>query len=203
MLNTMAFDPFTNQLYAAIYKPLGTGKDQILRVNVGTGDTIRIGFLGINKIVRDIFFDESGNLFGFTGASSELANFFSINKNSGTGTLIGSTGLGGIVSSAYYPGVINSIGSELPNSLVTDYKLFDNYPNPFNPTTVIRFNTPTPGAVSLNIYNILEYAAELITCHHRREHKVEFDASRLNSGVFFYEMRAREFRMMKKMVLMK
>lgn len=204
-LNAMAFDPFTNQLYAAIYKPLGTGKDQILRVNVGTGDTVRIGFLGINKIVRDIFFDESGNLFGFTGASSEVANFFSINKNSGTGTLIGSTGLGGIVSAAYYPGVINSIGNELPNSIVTDFKLFDNYPNPFNPSTVIRFNTPTPGAVSLNIYNILgEKVAELINGYlPAGEHKVEFDASRLNSGVFFYEMRAGEFRMMKKMVLMK
>ncbi|MCA0387380.1 MAG: T9SS type A sorting domain-containing protein [Bacteroidetes bacterium] len=204
-LNAMAFDPFTNQLFAAVYKPLGSGKDQIVKVNIGTGDTVKVGFTGTNKLVRDIFFDETGNLFGFTGMLSETANLYAISKNNGTGTLVGSTGLVGIVSSAYYPGVINSIGNDGLNTLITDYKLYDNYPNPFNPNTMIRFSIPSAGTVTLNIYNILgEKVAQLVNGYMAQgDHKVEFDASGLNSGVYFYEMKSGDFRMMKKMILLK
>jgi len=203
--SAIAFDPFTNTLYGAIYKPLGTGKDQIYKINLATGDTIRVGVLGTGKPLRDLFFDEAGNMFGFMGAPSEIASLISINKGSGAGMAIGSTGLGGLVSSAYYPGVINSTGENAPAQVVGSYMLYDNYPNPFNPSTVIRYALPVPGNVELKVYNTLgEKVAELVNGFTPAgEHTVQFDAARSTSGVYFYEIKTRDFRAMKKMVLLK
>lgn len=201
----IAFDPFTNSLYGAIYKPLGSGKDQLYRINLATGDTTRVGLLGTGKPLRDIFFDESGSMFGFMGSPSEASSLVSINKGSGAGSVIGSTGLAGLVSSAYYPGVINSIGGEVPASIVGTYMLYDNYPNPFNPSTVIRYALPFAGNVELKVYNTLgEKVAELVNSFMPAgEHTIQFDATSLTSGVYFYELKSGDFRAMKKMVMVK
>jgi hypothetical protein len=204
-VSAIAFDPSNNLLYASIYKPLGADKDKLLRIIQGLGDTLRIGNLGNNKPVRTLFFDETGGLFGFTGVASASGELTAINKTNGLGTVIGSTGLIGLVSAAYYPGVINSINETSDGSLISAYKLFDNYPNPFNPSTVIRFTIPVSGMVSLVVYNTLgEKVAVLINGNmNAGEHKVEFDASGLTSGVYFCELRTGDFRSMKKMVLLR
>ena len=203
--SAIAFDPLTNQLYGAIYKPLGAGKDQLYKINLATGDTSKIGVLGTNKPLRDIFFDETGNMFGFMGGPAEVASLVSINKGSGAGSVLGATGLVGIVSAALYPGVINSVGGEAPASIVGTYMLYDNYPNPFNPGTVIRYALPVAGNVTLIVYNTLgEKVTELVNGFMPAgEHSVVFDASRLTSGVYFYEIKTADFRAMKKMVLVK
>lgn len=204
-VSAIAFDPLNNLLFASIYKPLGADKDKILRIIQGTGDTLRIGNLGNNKPVRSLFFDETAGLFGFTGVASVSGEFTAINKSNGVGTVIGSTGLIGLVSAAYYPGVINSINETGDGSTISAYKLFDNYPNPFNPSTVIRFSMPVSGMVTLQVYNTLgEKVAVLINGNmNAGEHKVEFDASGLTSGVYFCELRTGDFRSMKKMVLLR
>jgi hypothetical protein len=85
-----------------------------------------------------------------------------------------------------------------PRSLVTAedvtpvaYMLYQNYPNPFNPTTTIRFDLPQQAVVTLKIYNIL--GQEVATLFNRQQmdngtQEVQFDASRLASGVYFYRM---------------
>ncbi|OQY72158.1 MAG: hypothetical protein B6D45_09330, partial [Ignavibacteriales bacterium UTCHB3] len=201
----IAFEPFTNELFAAIFKPIGSGKDAVLRVNPATGDTSLVGNLGTNKPLRDIFFDQHGGLFGFMGTSSEFASLISIDRSNGAGTSIGSTGLKGLVSSACRVDVVNSVQTESAGSVVSDYKLYDNYPNPFNPVTVIKFAVPYSGSVAVNVYNTLgEKVAVLANGFIQAgEHTVQFDATNLTSGVYFYELKSENFRALKKMVLVK
>ena len=72
------------------------------------------------------------------------------------------------------------------------YALDQNYPNPFNPTTTIRFSLPVDGVVSLTVYNVL---GEAVATPISREataagyHAVEFNASALPTGAYFYNFR--------------
>ncbi len=85
------------------------------------------------------------------------------------------------------------------------FKLDQNYPNPFNPSTLISYQLPTLGHVTLDIYNILgEKVDELVN---REEsagtYKVTFDASNLASGIYFYKLQAGNNVSVKKMILLK
>ncbi len=85
------------------------------------------------------------------------------------------------------------------------FDLQQNFPNPFNPTTSINYVVPKAGMVSLKVYNSLgEEVATLINQFQNASgYTVNFDASRLSSGVYFYTLRAGDFVATKKMVLMK
>jgi hypothetical protein len=90
------------------------------------------------------------------------------------------------------------------NSLPEDYSLSQNYPNPFNPVTTIEFALPVPGKWKLVIYNIL---GQVVQSWEREDeagyYKVEWDAGRYASGVYFYRFKAGDFSATKKMVLIK
>jgi hypothetical protein len=87
-----------------------------------------------------------------------------------------------------------------------EFALDDAYPNPFNPSTTIEFTLPEPTAVSLKVYNMLgEEVAVLIDGAVKSEgrQQVQFNASNLPSGVYFYRIQAGKFTAMKKIVLIK
>ena len=85
------------------------------------------------------------------------------------------------------------------------YALHQNYPNPFNPATTIQFNLPYESPVTMKIFNLM--GQEVATLIDRNMtagmHHVEFDASDLPSGIYFYRIKAGDFADMKKMVLLK
>jgi hypothetical protein len=85
------------------------------------------------------------------------------------------------------------------------YELMQNYPNPFNPTTSIKFGLPEKANVSLAIYNQLgEKIATLVNGElGAGYHKVEWNASNMTSGIYFYEIRTDKFSEVKKLILMK
>jgi hypothetical protein len=90
----------------------------------------------------------------------------------------------------------------------TEFALNQNYPNPFNPTTTIKYDIPNVGTqyiVSLRVYDILgkEVATLVNETREAGSYKVNFDASRLSSGVYFYKMTSGLFTAVKKLVLMK
>ena len=91
------------------------------------------------------------------------------------------------------------------NGLVTDFKLEQNYPNPFNPSTNIQFNIPNREFVLLKIYDVL--GNEIMTLINEEKlaggYNVEFDASNLPSGVYFYTLTAGSFNQTRKMLLLK
>lgn len=92
-------------------------------------------------------------------------------------------------------------GEQTPNS----YKLNQNYPNPFNPTTKISFTIPDTELVSLVVYDLLgEKVTELVSQELPAGfHEVEFSADELNSGIYFYEMKAGNFEATRKMIFLK
>ena len=89
---------------------------------------------------------------------------------------------------------------------ITDYKLNQNFPNPFNPSTVINFSVPEENTlVTLKVYNSLgqEVGTLINQVVPAGQHQVNFDARGLSSGVYFYTLTAGNFVDSKKMVVMK
>ena len=91
------------------------------------------------------------------------------------------------------------------NDIPTHFELNQNYPNPFNPATTIRFAVPEAGSYSLRVYDILgQEVATLIDGQlNVGIHKVNFDASRLASGMYIYKLTGNNVNLTKKMILMK
>jgi len=85
------------------------------------------------------------------------------------------------------------------------YLLEQNYPNPFNPVTHIKFGTPKPGDVEITLYNILGQKVATLWQGFKPAgyHILDFDASRLASGLYFYRMQAERFVKVQKMVVIK
>ena len=85
------------------------------------------------------------------------------------------------------------------------FELFQNYPNPFNPATSIKFSLPKDNFVTLRVFNILGETVKLLVNEEQKAgiHNVEFNASSLASGVYFYSIDAGDFKSVKKMMLMK
>ena len=89
------------------------------------------------------------------------------------------------------------------NSL--DYNLSQNYPNPFNPSTKISWQSPVSAHQTLKVYDVLgnEVATLVNEFRNAGSYEVDFDASKLSSGVYFYKLQAGDFVQTKKMLLMK
>jgi hypothetical protein len=101
--------------------------------------------------------------------------------------------------------ILFKTGEGSNNIEVTTYELFDNYPNPFNPSTKIVYQIPESGNVSLKIYDMLGKELKILVESYRDEgrYEINFDASALSSGVYIYQMRINDFIDTKKMILMK
>ncbi|MGK9368669.1 putative Ig domain-containing protein [Melioribacter sp. Ez-97] len=86
-----------------------------------------------------------------------------------------------------------------------EFKLLQNFPNPFNPTTTIKYAVPKEAHVRLTVYNVLgqEIATLVNGLKSAGYHTVSFDASNLNTGMYIYKLEAGDFTSIKKMILMK
>jgi hypothetical protein len=104
---------------------------------------------------------------------------------------------------AYYnsPTRVNTYGDNLPSA----FTISQNYPNPFNPSTVINYQLPLSGSVTLKVYDLLgrEIAALVNEEKPAGSYEVEFDASQLSSGVYIYRLTAGSFSATNKMTLLK
>jgi hypothetical protein len=90
-------------------------------------------------------------------------------------------------------------------SVPAEFRLQQNHPNPFNPSTVIQFALPKSSSVSLKIYNFLGQEVATLIDHELAagEHQLTFDASGLSSGIYVYRLHAGEFSSVKRMTLVK
>ncbi len=99
------------------------------------------------------------------------------------------------------PTGINNTNSEVPGS----FSLSQNYPNPFNPVTNITFGLPVSSHVTLRVFDILGRESEVLANgdFSAGKYNVDFDASSLSSGLYFYTLEAGDFRETRKMLLIK
>ena len=91
------------------------------------------------------------------------------------------------------------------HSDITEFKLQANYPNPFNPSTEIRFNLPRASEVRLTVHDLL--GRKVATLVDERlpagSQTVTFDAGNLSSGVYLYRLQADGYSETRKMLLVK
>lgn len=86
-----------------------------------------------------------------------------------------------------------------------NFSLKGNYPNPFNPATNISFNLPTPSVVTLRVFNLLGQQVASLTTNKLSagSHAIFFDAAKLSSGTYFYQVEAAGQKLTGKMMLLK
>jgi hypothetical protein len=96
---------------------------------------------------------------------------------------------------------VNNIVTEIPK----DFSLSQNYPNPFNPVTMIKFALPKASFVTLKVYDMLgREVVELVNGQKSAgQYIVDFDASSLTSGIYFYRLESNGFVDVKRMVVLK
>ena len=94
---------------------------------------------------------------------------------------------------------------EVTNLAPTDYALHQNYPNPFNPATTISYSLPVKSQVTLVVYNTLGESVVQLVSEEKApgRYKVEFNATNLPSGIYFYRLQSGSFVDTKKMILLK
>ncbi|MBS1519098.1 MAG: T9SS type A sorting domain-containing protein, partial [Bacteroidetes bacterium] len=85
------------------------------------------------------------------------------------------------------------------------YDLSQNYPNPFNPVTTIGYALPSDGIVMLKVYDITGREVKTLVNEMKTAgyHKIQFNASDLPSGAYFYRINAGDFVSVKKFVVLK
>jgi hypothetical protein len=91
------------------------------------------------------------------------------------------------------------------NEIVSDYHLYNNYPNPFNPSTTIQYAIPQSGEVRLSVFNSLGEEVKTLVNETKEPgvYEVEFSANDFPSGIYFYKIQAGGFSETKKMILLK
>ncbi len=100
---------------------------------------------------------------------------------------------------------VTAVDNQKNKNVPSEFTLQQNYPNPFNPSTTINFSLPTSQNVKLEVFNMLgETVATLINKPMSAgNHKYEFNASNINSGLYLYRITAGSFVEIKKMMLLK
>jgi hypothetical protein len=128
------------------------------------------------------------------------------NIGSANVTIAVNDGNGGLIMQEFTIHVMSTTGVEdLAGQIPDDFILYQNYPNPFNPVTAIRFGLPQSSFATIEIYNIAgEKVAEIFKGElNAGYHEINFDASKLSSGIYLYRIYAKDFISVKKMVLLK
>ena len=136
-----------------------------------------------------------------------------VNLYEGTQTTAALDGLaadvyGGFDAEGFGGGPVLSVSttpSSINEMVPVETKLHQNYPNPFNPTTTIKFDLNSDSVVKLNVYNYNGQLVKSLVDGSMKAgiHTVEFDASNLCAGVYYYTMEAGNSMLSNKMVLVK
>ncbi len=105
----------------------------------------------------------------------------------------------------WFPEQLATAVPKMLNTLPTKFDLSQNYPNPFNPTTMIKYSIPQSSFVTLKVYNLLGQEIATLVSQEQTpgNYIVNFDASKLASGIYMYRIQTGNSSLTKKMVLMK
>jgi photosystem II stability/assembly factor-like uncharacterized protein len=170
-------------------------------VEYSVNNTSRIYAVGDSGVILKTM--NSGVNWGFQQSNTTEnlnSTFFYLDDN--TGYAVGNNGT--ILKTTDGGGVITSLNNEV-SILPDEFKLLQNFPNPFNPTTKIKFSLPLKSTVTLRVFDISGKEVSVLVngVLALGSHEVKFDAKDLSSGIYFYTLKAGEISLTKKMILMK
>ena len=102
-------------------------------------------------------------------------------------------------------GISNPTGINDNTEKPGTFKLEQNFPNPFNPSTKINFSIPEKERVSLKVFNILGGLVSILTDreYEKGNYQLEFNGSKLSTGVYLYELSAGNSKEVKKLTILK
>jgi len=105
----------------------------------------------------------------------------------------------------YNEDIPTDIDIDYTSAVVSGYELYQNYPNPFNPTTTITFYLPQPSDIRLIITNIIGKEIKIVAEGNFEAgmHNIQFNASDLASGIYFYRMQTDHLSLLKKCVFIR
>jgi len=105
----------------------------------------------------------------------------------------------------YNPTVTTIKDSDDGIDKVLKFTIFQNYPNPFNPSTIISYQVPKLSQVILKVYDVLGSEVAVLVNREQQvgSYEVEFNASKLSSGIYYYQLQAGSFIQTKKMILLR
>lgn len=88
---------------------------------------------------------------------------------------------------------------------VYSFQLYQNFPNPFNPTTSILYNLEKENFVTLKVFDVLGKEVEVLVNENKSagQHEIFFNAKNISSGIYFYSLSAGNIHQMKKMIVLK
>ena len=101
--------------------------------------------------------------------------------------------------------VVMATGISSNNSITNDFRLYQNFPNPFNPVTKISYELAVSEFVTLKIYNTngMEIAELVSQKQNPGKHEIDLNAADLSSGIYFYAIKAGNFKETRRMMLIK
>ncbi len=101
--------------------------------------------------------------------------------------------------------LITTVVGNSKNPVPCQFELFNNYPNPFNPKTTIRYTLPASDIVSIKVFNALGNEIKILLNEEKQagSYDVEWNAEGFPSGIYFYSVAAGNLRETKKMILLK
>jgi hypothetical protein len=102
-------------------------------------------------------------------------------------------------------GVLSDVKPSKNGSGILKYDLAQNFPNPFNPSTIIAYSISASSNVTIKIYNVLGELVTTLVNEYQSvgSYNINFNASGLSNGIYFYKLQAGNYTATKKMLLLK
>jgi PKD repeat protein len=180
--------------YSSVYynfkiRKLGLQSDIVFPSNNNGHDTV--------LSIRKSFLDTLANNFGVTGDSVRCV--WRVWSYNGIDSLSSSSAF--IVTLVRSPIGVQNISSSVPEK----FALYNNYPNPFNPVTIIKFDVPKTQGVKISVYDALGRLVNVLVDQTLQpgKFKVEWNAANFSSGIYYFRMETNDFSDTRKMVLIK
>lgn len=99
----------------------------------------------------------------------------------------------------------NNLKGNINSNISDDYKLYQNFPNPFNPATILSYKLNQSGFVTLKVYNLVGQVVATLVDEYQEigTYSKQFDASNLSAGIYLYKLQVNNFTSVKRMTLIK
>jgi hypothetical protein len=203
-------------------------QDNLMLRGTGITDVTVLGIGSGPAVVTFVYDSAAANIKAYKNGTLAVTVNQTINITGGTGFKIGGYGTNAsfagkldefrLFHKALTPAQVADLWNEnLPgcgvivgsntgsNSTPVEYSLSQNYPNPFNPSTKISFVLPKADKVKIVVFDLLGKEIAVLVNESRTAgtHSIDFNASSLASGVYFYKIEAGDFTATKKMLLIK